>query len=377
MNCDVLVVGAGFAGMTMAQKLSNELGLHCIVVDKRSHIGGNAYDYYDEMGVLVHKYGPHLFHTNSLPVYKYLSNFTMWRPAKYTASSYTQGRMWSFPVNLKTYEQLIGRASSQAEMEAYLEENRIPIEHPANSEEAIISQVGVRLYEMFYKGYTLKQWGRHPRDLDASVCMRIPIRTNRNDVYFNDAYQCMPSEGYTKLFERMLNPKLQLLLNTDIGNPNVEIGHKHLVYTGPVDEYFNYVFGPLKYRTVRFEHHRYGPDELDSNGFVQPTTSVAYPDESVAFTRSIEIKHATRQVCLNSTVIREFPKEFEKGDTPYYPIPDAESAAAYAKYKELADKEVNTTFVGRLATYKYYNMDQVVAAALHKFEIVKEKLCQA
>jgi len=370
MDCDVLIVGAGFAGMTMADLLSRELGKRCIVVDKRSHIGGNAFDYYDEAGVLVHKYGPHLFHTNSDRVFNYLSRFTEWIPARYNASSFTRGRMWSFPVNLKTYEQLIGHPSTTEEMEAYLAERRIPIEHPTNSEEAILSQVGVELYEMFYKGYTLKQWGRHPRELDASVCMRIPIRTNRDDLYFNDTFQCMPAKGYTHLFNNMVwGSKISLMLGFNVSEIIKECYFRHMVYTGPIDEYFHYCYGPLPYRTLRFEHEILGPDRL-TDGFYQPTTSVAYPNDH-EFTRIVEIKHATGQRCPNSTIVREYPKEFAPGDIPYYPIPDAYAAAAYEKYKALADRCSNVTFVGRLATYKYYNMDQVVAASMAKFERLK------
>jgi UDP-galactopyranose mutase len=367
MQCDVLVVGAGFAGMVMAERLSS-IGKHCVIVDKRPHIGGNAYDYYDDAGVLIHPYGPHLFHTNSDRIFEYLSQFTKWIPATYTASSYARGRLWSFPVNLKTYEQFIGMPSTTEDMEAYLASVRVPIENPKNSEEAIVSQVGWEFYETFYKGYVMKMWGRSPRDLDASVCQRLPIRTTRNDLYFNDKHQCMPAEGYTKMFQRMRPHTANLILGVDYRE--LKCGYDHLVYTGPIDQFFNCIHGPLPYRSLRFEPSTFGPDAL-KDGFWQETTSVSYPDAGVPFTRDIEIKHATSQACENSTVIREYP---ESVGEPYYPIPAPDATVAYEKYRVLAEQMKNVTFVGRLARYKYLNMDQTVGMALSEFEKLRGML---
>jgi UDP-galactopyranose mutase len=371
MKCDVLIVGAGFAGMVLAERLGHA-GKRCIIVDKRSHIGGNAYDYYDDASVLVHKYGPHLFHTNSDRIFEYLSRFTKWIPAKYEASSFARGRLFSFPINLKTYEQLVGRTSTTQDMEAHLAKVRVPIEHPKNSEEAIISQVGWELYETFYKGYVTKMWGCSAKDLDASVCQRLPIRTTRDALYFNDKHQCMPAEGYTKMFYSMLPCNSELILGADYKDAIHLRSFKHTVYTGPIDQFFGCVHGPLPYRSLRFEHTSMRPSML-RGGFWQSTTSVSYPSESVPYTRDIEIKHATSQFCPNSTIVREFPQD-GVGNEPYYPIPNPASAALYAKYKARADATHGVTFVGRLARYQYLNMDQVVGMALAEFAKLKEKL---
>ena len=369
LNCDVLIVGAGFAGMVLAERLAS-IGKKCIIVDKRNHIGGNAYDMVDSHGVLIHPYGPHLFHTNSDRVFEYLSQFTKWIPATYTSSSYTRGRLWSFPINLKTFEQLQGKTCTTQEMEEWLAERRVDFGRPPqNSEEAIVSQVGVELYEMFYKNYVIKQWHRHPKELAASVCQRLPIRTTRNDLYFDDKHQCMPAEGYTEMFRRMCPESVEIILGCYYLEPAIHIQHKHLVFTGPIDEFFNCINGPLPYRSLRFEHHMIGPVWL-TDGFYQPTVTVNFPNDH-EFTRITEIKHVTGQQCANSTIIKEYPATIGE---PYYPIPAPETAKRYAQYKALAEQCSNVTFVGRLARYAYQNMDATVAQALHEFEILKGKL---
>jgi len=335
------------------------------VVDRRNHIGGNAYDYNDEAGVLVHKYGPHLFHTNSDQIFKYLSRFTEWLPAVFNAKSFTDGRYWSFPINLQTFEEVLGRPSTTEEMEDYLTKNKVPISFPKNSEEAIISQVGWELYEMFYKGYTTKQWNRHPKDLDASVCSRIPIRTTRNDLYFNDKYQVMPLHGYTNMFLNMLNPRITVLLDVDYRD--LKVDKKFTVYTGPIDEFFDYTYGSLPYRSLRFEF-----DTMRCN-FWQPTFMVSYPN-SEKFTRIVEIKHVTGQKIDCTTIVREYPENYEVGKEAYYPIPAVDSAAIYKRYKELALSRQDVAFVGRLARYTYINMDQTVGMALSEFERLRRFL---
>lgn len=375
-QCDVLIVGAGFAGMVMAERLTNVLGKRCILVDKRFHLGGNAYDYVDHAGVLVHKYGAHLFHTNADSVLHYLSKFTEWRPAAYTASSYTDGKLWSFPVNLLTFEQMLGRSSSTAEMDDYLATHRTYYgSAPRNAEEAVTAQVGWDLYEKFYKGYTLKQWGRHPRELDASVCSRVPIRTTRDARYFNDRHQYMPKAGYSAMFDRMLAActGIELWLGMDYRDIVKRCQYKHLVYTGPIDEFFDYIYGPLPYRSLRFEHESYCAAQMYGREFWQPTTQVAYPN-SEEYTRIIEIKHATGQWCRNTTIVKEYPEEWAVGKEPYYPVPSPGAAEQYAKYKALADCLPYVTFVGRLATYRYLNMDQVVASSLAEFEKLRRVL---
>jgi UDP-galactopyranose mutase len=374
---DYLIVGAGFSGLTMAERLATQSGATCLVVDKRPHIGGNAYDRYDDHGVLTHTYGPHYFRTNSPRIREYLTQFTDWHRVDYRILSWTGGSYWPFPINLNTFEKLLGRSSSPEEMAATLEAWRIPIENPTNSEEVILAQVGRQLYEQFFEGYTLKQWRRHPRELDASVCGRIPIRTNRDDRYLTEDFQALPAAGYTRMFERMLaacGDRVRVLLQTDYREILPHITFRHMIYSGPVDEYFDFSEGRLPYRSLRFEAESFTPEELVSRepisgkrGFWQPAMQVNYPNEQ-DFTRIVEVKHATGQLCENTTIVREYPEDFAPGREAYYPIPAADAAALYARYKTRVEAEPNTSFIGRLATYRYYNMDQVVGMALAEFD---------
>ena len=395
-NVDFLIIGAGFSGLTLAERLTTQQGKRCLVVDKRNHIGGNAYDHYDSHGVLIHAYGPHYFRTNSPRIREYLSQFTQWHEVNYKILSQTDGRYWNFPINLNTFEQLIGRTSTSEEMEAWLANKRVAIENPTNSEEVIISQVGWELYEKFFKGYTLKQWRRHPRELDASVCGRIPLRTNRDDRYLSDDFQALPKRGYTKLFENMIRAcgeNLEVRLNTSYRDILPHVKFQNLVFTGPIDEFFDFQLGRLPYRSLRFEAESFTPEALASMDpqrsqatfpvppqHYQPAMQVNYPGEQ-PFTRVVEIKHATGQNCPNTTIVREYPDDFGLGKEPYYPIPAPDSSALYKKYKELADhaaKEpdgylpancgcTGISFIGRLSTYRYYNMDQVIGMALNEF----------
>ena len=376
-NFDVVIVGAGFSGLTVAERVIAEQGKRCLIIEKRSHLGGNAYDFYDDHGVLIHKYGPHYFRTNSGKVLEYLSRFTEWHPVDYKILSFADGQFWNFPINLNTFEQFIGRPSTTEEMEDWIEAHRVKIETPANSEEVIISQVGWELYEKFFKGYTIKQWQREPRDLDASVCGRIPIRTNRDDRYLREEFQALPAAGYTRLFEKMVDTcgaKLKIVLNSDFREVLPHISYKHLVYTGPIDEYFDCCFGPLPYRSLRFERESFTSQTLKGRegiagkkGFWQPAMQVNYPNTE-SYTRIVELKHATGQSCENTTIVKEYPVNFGPGQEPYYPIPASDAAAIYSKYKEKAAFEKNVSFIGRLATYRYYNMDQVVGMALKEAE---------
>ena len=397
-NIDCLIVGAGFSGLTIAERLTTQQGKTCLIVEKRDHLGGNAYDKYDEAGVLIHNYGPHYFRTNAPRIVDYLSQFTEWHPVEYKILSYSDGRYWSFPINLNTFEQFLGRPSTSEEMEAWIAEHRVPIENPANSEEVIVSQVGWELYEKFFKGYTLKQWRRHPKDLDASVCGRIPIRTNRDDRYLREEFQAIPKDGYTAMFERMVvacGDKLEIMLNTEFRDILPQVSFQHLVYTGPIDEYYDYCHGHLPYRSLRFEPESLTPDQLSDlrsptsdfpvpSGFFQPAMQVNYPNDE-EFTRIVEIKHATGQQCENTTIVREYPDDFGPGKEAYYPIPAPDSAATYQKYKALTETDPfplhlssklpapcsplpTVHFIGRLATYRYYNMDQVVGMALKEAE---------
>ncbi len=371
-STDFLIIGAGFSGLVIAERLASA-GWKCVVADRRSHIGGNAHDRKDEAGVLIHPYGPHYFRTNSPRVVDYLSRFTAWHQVSYTIKSHTRDRYWSFPINLNTFEEYLGRESTPDEFSAWMEKTRVPIENPANSEEVIISQVGRELYELFFEGYTLKQWKRHPRELDASVCGRIPIRTNRDNRYLSENFQALPAKGYTAMFENLLaaTPGIELRLGVDFEEAKTRWKHQHLVFTGAIDEYFGRRFGPLPYRSLRFEHESFTANQLRERetisgkpGFWQPAMQVNYPDADVPFTRIVEIKHATGQDIAATTILREFPKDWTPDDEPYYPVPAPDARAAYQRYAQLAAAEPNTSFIGRLATYRYYNMDQVTAMAL-------------
>lgn len=373
LEFDYLIVGAGFAGLTFAERMATTLGRTSLVVEKRQHIGGNAYDRYDDYGVLIHAYGPHYFRTNSPQIRDYLSQFTEWQPCDYTILSYTKGRFWNFPINLNTFEQFIGRPSTSEEMEAWLLMNRIDFPNPRNSEEVILSQVGHELYELFFRGYTRKQWKREPQDLDASVCGRIPVRTNRDNRYLREDFQALPSAGYARLFERMVaagGGRIKVLLNTDYRDVISHVRFSHMVYTGPIDEFYNYTYGRLPYRSLRFESESFTGDQLTQRmpiagkpGFWQPAMQVNYPSEE-EFTRIVEIKHATGQRCENTTIVREYPEDYGCGREPFYPIPASDAATTYERYRARAAQEQNITFIGRLATYRYYNMDQVVGMAL-------------
>lgn len=364
---DFLIVGAGFAGAVLAERIASQLGRSCLVVDRRKHIAGNAYDHYDKAGVLVHDYGPHYFRTNSERVIDYLSQFTEWHPVDYKILSWTHNQFWHFPINLNTFEQFIGRSSTSEEMEAQLAEWRVKIDNPANSEEVIVSQVGWKLYEMFFKNYTRKQWHRDPKELDSSVCGRIPIRTDRDDRYLSEKFQALPKLGYTAMFEKMLShSSIEVRLNTDFRDARSDVQFDHLIYTGPIDEYYGHCFGQLPYRSLRFEA------ETLSKDFFQPAMQVNYPNDH-DFTRIVEIKHATGQNIPVTTIVREYPQDPGPDREPYYPIPAPDSKALYHRYAERAESEKNVSFVGRLATYRYYNMDQVVGMALSEFEKIAKR----
>lgn len=375
-STDFLIIGAGFSGLVVAERLS-AAGWKCVIVDRRNHLGGNAYDGINSAGVLVHHYGPHYFRTNSPRIVEYLSAFTEWHSINYTIKSHTRDRYWSFPINLNTFEEFLGRPSTSDEFSAWLEQKRIPIANPQNSEDVIISQVGRELYELFFEGYTLKQWKRHPRELDASVCGRIPIRTNRDDRYLSETFQALPKNGYTAMLENVLaaSPNVELHLGIDFQEARSRWSHKHLIFTGAIDEFYDRRFGALPYRSLRFEHETFTAEQLKSRepisgkpGFWQPAMQVNYPAAEVPYTRIVEIKHATGQQIDATTIVREFPKDWSQDDEPFYPVPAPEARAAYQHYSELAAAEKNTSFIGRLATYRYYNMDQVTGMALAEAE---------
>ncbi len=351
---DYLVVGAGFAGSVLAERLA-DAGKRVLVVEKRPHIAGNAYDHYDAAGVLVHKYGPHIFHTNSDRVVEYLSQFTEWRPYEHRVLAKVDGKLVPFPINLDTINQLYGLNLTEAQAPAFLESIAEPVEHSRTSEDVVVSKVGRDLYEKFFRGYTRKQWGLDPSELDASVAARVPARTNRDDRYFTDDFQAMPLHGYTRMFHKMLDhPRIEVLLGTDFRQVRDRIAYREIVYTGPIDEFFSYRYGKLPYRSLEF---RFATFDVP---VYQPQAVVNYPNEH-EYTRVTEFKYLTGQRHPKTTVVAEYPRA--EGD-PYYPVPRPENAELYKRYKALADATPRVHFVGRLATYKYYNMDQVVAQAL-------------
>ena len=352
---DYLIVGAGFAGSILAERLANQSGKKVLIVDRRSHIGGNAYDHYNEAGILVHKYGPHIFHTNSRDVFEYLSHFTEWRRYEHRVLASVDGQLVPIPINLNTINKLYGLKLNSFELEKFFESVAEPIDLIRTSEDVVVNKVGRELYEKFFRNYTRKQWGVDPSELDKSVTARVPTRTNRDDRYFTDTYQAMPLYGFTRMFENLLNhPNIKVMLNTDYREIREIIPYKEMIYTGPVDEFFDCRFGKLPYRSLEFKH------ETLNESIHQTAPVVNYPNEHL-YTRITEFKYLTGQEHAKTSIVYEFPKA--EGD-PYYPVPRPENADLYKKYKALADATSNVEFVGRLATYKYYNMDQVVAQAL-------------
>ncbi len=361
---DYLIVGCGFAGSVLAERLARVEGKKVLILDKRPHIAGNAYDCYDETGVLIHQYGPHIFHTNSLEVFEYLGQFTQWRPYEHRVLASVDGQQVPIPINLDTINQLYGTQLTSAEVTAFFEskaEKRSPI---LTSEDVVVNTVGTELFEKFFKGYTKKQWDLYPAELDASVTARVPTRTNRDDRYFTDTYQAMPLQGYTAMFQKMLDhPNIHIMLNTDYRDVIDMIPHRELIYTGPIDQYFDYQFGKLPYRSLDFVF-----ESKDQENY-QKVGTVNYPN-SYQYTRITEFKHLTGQQHHRTSLVYEYPKA--EGD-PYYPIPRAQNTELYNQYRKLAGTLKNVHFIGRLGTYKYYNMDQVVAQALALFRKLQSR----
>ncbi|HEY9761499.1 MAG TPA: UDP-galactopyranose mutase [Trichocoleus sp.] len=352
---DYLIVGAGFAGSVLAERLASQAGKKVLVCDRRNHIAGNAYDHYDDAGVLVHRYGPHIFHTNSRDVFEYLSNFTEWRRYEHRVLASVDGQLVPIPINLDTINKLYGLKLTSFQVEEFFASVAEPKESIRTSEDVVVSKVGRELYEKFFRNYTRKQWDMDPSELDRSVTARVPTRTNRDDRYFTDTYQAMPLHGFTRMFENMLShPNIKVMLNTDYREIKDVIPYKEMIYSGPVDEFFDFRFGKLPYRSLQFKHETLNEEQH------QPAAVINYPNEHL-YTRVTEFKYLTGQEHPKTSIVYEYPKA--EGD-PYYPVPRPENAELYKKYKELADSTPNVHFVGRLATYKYYNMDQVVAQAL-------------
>ncbi|MGQ3052046.1 MAG: UDP-galactopyranose mutase [Roseateles sp.] len=360
---DTLVVGAGFAGSVMAERLASQDGQRVLVVDKRPHIGGNAHDRYDENGLLIHPYGPHIFHTNSADVFAYLSQFTQWRPYQHRVLCSVDGQLLPMPINLDTINRLYGLRLSAFEVDDFLAGVAEKVDRVRTSEDVVVSRVGRDLYEKFFRGYTRKQWGLDPSELDASVTARVPTRTSRDDRYFTDTYQAMPLHGYTRMFERMLaHPNIHVMTGTDYRDIVHVVPWKHMVYTGPIDSFFGHRHGQLPYRSLQFEHVTVQPP--GGQAHVQAVGTINHPNDHL-YTRVTEFKHLTGQRHEASSLVYEYPRS--QGE-PYYPVPRAENTALFRRYETDAEALSDVTFIGRLASYKYYNMDQVVAQALSTFK---------
>lgn len=353
---DYLVVGSGFAGSVLAERL-NSIGKRILVVEKRKHIGGNCHDYYDKFGVLVHKYGPHYFRTNFQEVTDYLSKFTQWRLCEYRIRACINDKIYTFPINRNTLNEFFGvNLKTDKETEEFLKSKREHIKNPKNAEEQVLSLVGREIYEAFFENYTKKQWGCDPKKLEASVTARIPIRTNNDDRYVSDKFQAMPRDGYTKLFENLLKD-ITVVLSADFNKIEKYINYENLIYTGPIDEFFHYKYGKLPYKSLNFKFENHNKE------FYQDWSQINYPNDH-DFTRIVEIKHVTDQKISTTTIVKEYPQS--EGE-PYYPIPAKENYGLYKRYKADADNLKNIYFIGRLAQYKYLNMDQVVKEALDLF----------
>ena len=350
-----LVVGAGFAGATCARALA-DAGERVLVIERRPHIAGNAYDRLDDHGVLVHEYGPHIFHTNSERVFEFLSRFTEWLPYEHRVRAVVDGRGYPMPINRATINELYGLDLDEAGVAEFLERAREPKDTVKTSEDVVLNSVGRDLCEKFFRGYTRKQWGLDLSQLSAGVAARIPTRTNDDDRYFTDRFQAMPAAGYTAMFERMLDhPLIEVRTDVDYAAVKADIACERTIFTGPIDAYYKHCFGKLPYRSIRFEHeHLAGVERYQEVG------TVNYPLDH-DYTRITEFRHLTQQDHAGTSIVREFP--CAEGD-PYYPVPNPLNEAQYKRYEALADAETDVHFIGRLAQYRYYNMDQVVAAAL-------------
>lgn len=362
---DWLIVGAGFAGSVLAERIASQRGERVLLIDRRPHVGGNAYDRQNEAGLLIHQYGPHIFHTNSSSVFDYLSRFTEWRGYEHKVLADVDGKLLPIPINLDTINQLYALNLTSEELERWFAERAEPVQEIRTSEDVVVSKVGRELYRKFFQGYTRKQWGVDPSELDKSVTARVPTRTNRDDRYFTDDFQFMPAAGFTRMFERMLShPKIKIMLQTDYQEIRDEVQYSRVIFTGPIDEFFEYRFGRLPYRSLSFEHVT-----LDKQ-WHQPVAVVNYP-QTQAYTRVTEYKHLTGQEHPKTSLTFEYP--CDHGD-PYYPVPRPENQKLYKAYERLALAQTNVWFVGRLATYRYYNMDQVVGQALATFRRINQSV---
>jgi len=354
MKYDYLIVGAGVFGCTFAHEVTKH-GYKCLVIDQRNHLGGNTYCL-DINGIPIHNYGAHIFHTNSELLWKYVNQFTRFEPFVNSPLAMRNNRLYNLPFNMNTFYQICGIANPEKARQQIISE-LTDYMNPINLEQQSTNLVGTTLYNLIIKGYTQKQWGRPCTELPPFIIKRLPIRYTFNNNYFNDYYQGIPEQGYNPMIMEMLKD-----IPYELGTPYTK-GHdyncKKIVYTGSLDEYFEYCYGVLQYRSLEFEHH----ETYTKNH--QGTPVINYGDIQIPYTRSIEHKHFYRQFTNSSSVVsKEFPIEWSLGKERYYPINDAQNQELFLKYTQLADKETNVIFGGRLAEYHYYDMHQVIASAL-------------
>ncbi len=375
MNPDIVIVGTGFFGLTLAERCANELGLKVLMLERRHHLGGNAYSEADpETGIEVHVYGAHLFHTSNKRVWDYVTRFTEFTNYQHRVFAKVGDNVYSFPMNLGMINQFFGRYYTPDEAHELIKEQASEIDtaDASNLEEKAISLIGRPLYEAFVKGYTAKQWQTDPKQLSPDIITRLPVRYTFNNRYFNDTYEGLPVDGYTAWLERMADhPNIEVRLNTDFLQPGPHsreefLGKLPVIYTGPVDEYFGHCEGHLSWRTVDLE-----PEVMATDDF-QGTSVMNYNDEDVPFTRIHEFKHFHPERDYypegKTVIVREYSRFAEKGDEPYYPINTAEDRDKLLKYRELAKKEPMVLFGGRLGTYKYLDMHMAIGAALSMFD---------
>lgn len=367
-SIDILIVGAGISGAVLAERYAN-IGKKVLIIEKRDHVAGNCYDYYDENGILVSKYGAHLFHTNEEAVWEYVNRFNAWYPWEHKVIARIDDKTVPIPVNITTVNTLFNeQIATEEQMKEWLHNNRVPIDEPANGEEAVLSRMGPVLYEKMFKHYTKKQWDKYPDELDASVLNRIPVRYNYDDRYFSDKYQALPVGGYTKIFENMLaHPNIEVLLNTDYFDVQDRyVDYEKVFYTGPIDRFFDFKHSlseKLEYRSINFV------SETVEQEFYQENSVVNYPGVEVPYTRIVEYKHFGNQQSKHTTIVKEYT--VDEGE-PYYPVPNPRNQEIYNRYKEEAEKLTDVYFVGRLANYKYFNMDQAFKNALDLFAELEE-----
>jgi UDP-galactopyranose mutase len=368
VKVDWLIVGAGFTGCTLAERIATQLDQKVLLIDRRNHVGGNAYDYHNQNGILLHKYGPHIFHTNSKKVWDYLSAFTDWRPYHHRVLAVVEGKKVPVPFNLNSLRQLFPESLADrmenALLDAYGFGVKVPILRMREHENADLRTLADYIYRNVFYSYTVKQWELKPEELDPSVTGRVPVYVSRDDRYFQDTYQAMPRFGYSALFEKMLDHRnIRILLNTDFRELDGLAKFKRMVYTGPVDDFFDHLHGHLPYRSLRFDFVNVDDDRVQECG------TVNYPND-YDFTRITEQKYLSGQKLPGSTLVVEYPQKHVPGKTePYYPIPREENRVQYNRYLKEVEKLNGTVLLaGRLADYKYYNMDQAVAHALKVFE---------